>query len=336
MFSEILKIIPKLDGGAMNQMEQGLASRFGRVAKKFGNGLKNVLLGGGIVGAGLAIVDKLLNPLKETQEAIDRYLGRANDISVQAKQFGSTSGELRNLQAVAGAKGITAENLETLLIKYQTALAEAKADPTKQTSVRQYANDTNIVESFFGFIQELKKVNDPSKQVLVQQEVFGEKQIGRMSEFLNTEFSGLIKDLKLPKATELTGVIEKSSNLADLQQMMTERNKLKDDLIKGDIIKEYMVRSKDASDQRKAEQENKNIAGYADLKRLADASDLLQMRLEDLMRYLLKNAPVVADKVERYFTGEKLTQSQQRELVDGIKQIANSKFLRDAVKKGDK
>jgi hypothetical protein len=47
MFSEILKIIPKLDSKDLANMERTLGIRFARVAKKFGGGIMSVLKGGG-------------------------------------------------------------------------------------------------------------------------------------------------------------------------------------------------------------------------------------------------------------------------------------------------
>src|SRR4051812_42229231 len=101
MFTEILRIRPQLDNSDMNNMERTLTSRFGRVAKKFSAGLKAAV----ILGAGAALLEKVLNPLNETREAIDRTLNKSSDLTTSAKQFGSTPGELLRLQGLAGAKG---------------------------------------------------------------------------------------------------------------------------------------------------------------------------------------------------------------------------------------
>src|SRR5687767_8200002 len=108
MFSEILKIIPQLDSGDLAKLESSLSGRFTRIAKKFGKGLGSILTGGGIAGLALGLIDKLLNPLKDVQEAIDRSLKDSDDLVTNAKQFDTTAGKLAKLVALGKSTGLEA------------------------------------------------------------------------------------------------------------------------------------------------------------------------------------------------------------------------------------
>jgi hypothetical protein len=271
MFKEILQIIPRLAQGDLNNMERSLSKRFGNVAKKFGKGLLGALTGGGVAGIALGLIDKLLNPLKETQDAIDKVLKQGDDVVTNAKQFGTTAGKLFRLQALGKSTGLDAGSLNMLLEKFQTSVAEAKADPNKQTSVRNFVNEKDTAEAFFQFIQSLQKM-DKNQQVLVQQEVFGEKQILKMADFLQSDFFKQSKALGGPSAGELTPRLEKLAGLNDLKDTLEARRELNDTFRKGGIINEGMIRSQDEQAKQELARENSQIKSYQDLAAISIAS----------------------------------------------------------------
>lgn len=271
MFKEILQIIPKLSPSDLTNMERSLGSRFGKIAKKFGKGLLGALSGGGIAGIALGLVDKLLNPLKETQEAIDRVLKQGDDIVTNAKQFGTTAGKLFRLQQLAKSTGLDPQQLFVLLEKFQGTVAEAAADPNKPTSVRQFVGEKDQAEAFFNFIQSLQKMTK-TQQVLVQQEVFGEKQILKMADFLQTDFGAQTKLLGGPSAEKLTPGLEKLGNLNDLKDALEARRELNDVLKKSQSINEGMVRAQDTAAKLELDKENQRIKGYENLAAISDAS----------------------------------------------------------------
>jgi uncharacterized protein YidB (DUF937 family) len=271
MFKEILQIIPKLSPGDLNNMERSLTTRFGRIAKKFGKGLVASLTGGGLAGLALGLVDKLLNPLKETQDAIDRVLKQGDDLVTNAKQFGTTAGRLFRLQQLAASTGLDENSLDVLLTKFQTAVAEAVQDPTKVTSVRQFAGSKDIAEAFFQFIQSLQKMGK-NQQILVQQEVFGEKQILKMAEFLQTDFGKQAALVGGPSSAQLTPGLESLAAKSDLKDALTARRTLNDTLEKSRAITEAMVRSQDTQAKQDLKKENLQIKSYNDLAAISIAS----------------------------------------------------------------
>ena len=298
MFSEILKIIPKLETKDLSQMERTLNTRFARVAKKFGQGMVSVLKGGGVAGIVLGLIDKLLNPLKETQEAIERSLKASDDLVTNAKQFNTTAGKLAKLQAFGKSAGLDAENLSTLILKFQTAVAEAKADPNKKTSVRNFVGEKDTAEAFFQFIQALKEM-DSTQKLLVQQEVFGEKQILKMSDFLESDFKDISKYFSRVSTDKLTTDINKTGKLNDLADTLTAKRELEDFGSKARSISESMIRQRDQSERLLLDQENARIRSYNNLAAISDTTTKIMGLVEQGLSQLGKLINIVTPTINR-------------------------------------
>lgn len=279
MFSSIFKLIPKLSPADLQKMERNLQARFTKIAKKFGKGLATALAGGGIVGFALGAIDKLLNPLKEVQEAMDKIMGRGDDLVTNAKQFGTTAGKLAKLQAFGESTGLDAGSLDVLVNKFMGAVAEAQADPNKKSPVRAFVGEKDSAEAFFNFIQALQKM-DKNQQLLVQQEVFGEKQVLKMADFLQTDFSDLNKFFKGISSDKLTKDAEKLGRLNDLTQTLGAVRGLKDLSAKAGVINEGMVKSKDKAEGLLLEKENARIKSYQSLSEISIASAKVQALVE--------------------------------------------------------
>lgn len=284
MVSEILKIIPKLDGSALAKMERDLGSRLGRVAKKFGSQIGNLFKGGGIAGAALALIDKILNPLKEVQEAMDRTLSMSDDLATNAGQFNTTTGKLFKLTQLGKATGLGQDNLFQLMTKFQTAVAQAKANPNDDSvsSVRNFMDTEDTAEGFFQFIQSLQKM-DKSTQVRVQEQIFGEKQILKMADFLQSDFPKLFQKIGLDKVTteKLTTSIEKLANLNDLADTLTAQRETTDIIKKSGIITESMILAKNNAEKQALERENARIKGYENLQAITQTVDKIMTVLEE-------------------------------------------------------
>ena len=283
MLSAIMKIKPQLDNKDLKAMEKSLQSRFTRIAKGFGKGLGNVLKGGGLLGIGLGILDKVLNPLKETQEAIDRMLTSSDDIATNARAFDTTSGKLFKLIQLGQATGLDQDGLFTLIQKFQTAVAQAKADPNDASvsSVRNFVGQEDTAEGFFNFIQSVQRM-DKSSQLLVQKQVFGEKQILKMADFLQSDFSELAKEIGLDRvgSDKLGRAVDKGSSLKDLTDVLTARRNIVDIQAKAGVINEGMIRAKDKSERIALERENARISSYTDLATISQTTDKIMGLLD--------------------------------------------------------
>lgn len=299
MFSEILKIIPQLDNAALSKLEKALSSRFTKVAKKFGNAIGNVFKSGGAMGLILGLVDKLLNPLKEVQEALERTLKTSDDVVVNAKQFNTTSGKLFKLIQLAKANGLDQDGLFMLMTKFQTAVAEAKANPSQPSSVRNFTGEDTASE-FFAFIQALRGM-EKNQQLLVQQSVFGEKQILKMAEFLQTDMAAAMKEVGLDKAStgKITASLEKLSGLEGLAASLQARRETKDIISKGGVITENMIRSRDKSEQIALDKENKRLASYENLAAISQTVDKIFILIEEGLNQLGKFINFITPAINR-------------------------------------
>lgn len=285
MFTEILKVQPRIENNDANAMERSLNSRFSRVAKRFGQGLKTAVLGGGAVGLALGVISKLLNPLKETQETLEKVLHMGDDAVTNAKQFGTSAGNLLKLQAFGKSAGLDPDSLNTLLLKFQGAVAEAKQDPTKQTSVRNFTDNPDIAEAFFEFIQALQKM-DKTQQILVQQEVFGEKLILKTSDFLQSagDFGKLNdKFFRDISSQELTATATKTGGLNDLSDAMGARRDLLDFIEKGSKANEKMVEAINRSEEIQNKINTDRMTRFETIKNIDEKMQKANELLEKIM-----------------------------------------------------
>lgn len=284
MFSEILKIVPKMEDKDLKAMQNALQTRFTKLTKSFGKGLVSAIKGGGIAGIALGLIDKLLNPLKEVQEAIERTLATSDDLSTNAKQFNTSSGKLFKLVTLAKASGLDESNLYTLITKFQTAVAQAKANPNDPSvsAVRNFTGNSDTSEAFFGFIKQLQKM-DANSRVLIQQQIFGEKQILKMADFLMQDFGSLAKQSGVTgvSSSKLTRSIEKLGSMNDLKDTLAARRGLGDIQAKAGVINTDMIKNMDKSAQIELERENQKIKGYNDLAALSQTTATILFKIEE-------------------------------------------------------
>ncbi len=277
MFKEQMQVQPELEPASLSKLESTLNTRFNRVAKKFGGGLLTILKGGGILGAVGVIADKLLNPLKEVQEAIDKSLHTADDIQDQAERFNTTAGELAKLQAFGKSKGLQAEEVNNLIGKFQTAIAEATADPTKNHSVKNFIGNKDTGQAFLTFIQNLSQLakNNPNEAIRVQQEVFGEKQIGKASNFFQADFEALNQKFEsLGLTTEkLNEATKKTADLNQIVQSAGATRDLKDVVTKSGLITSDVINSLEKQKDIALERENAKLAEAEGLIKLQTTAD---------------------------------------------------------------
>lgn len=304
MFSEILKINPKLDNTDLNKMESQLSGRFGKIAKKFGSGLKTALSIGGIASIGLALIEKVLNPLKEIQDQIEKTLHRADDLKTNAEQFGTTSGNLFKLQTLAQAHDVAPDQLNLLIGKFQVAVAQALADPSKQTSVRNFAfQGADTAESFFQFIQAVNKL-PKEQQTLAQAEVFGEKQMFKAAEFFNEkDFTSLSRKIGLAPSETYTKKIDRAAELSYTDKILKANLAVKDLIQSADKISEKQVLGINVS-QGVAESRTRNrIDAFDKIKTVDDSINTITALLTDSllgiqdMSKALRDITAIANKI---------------------------------------
>jgi hypothetical protein len=239
VFTEFLRIRPRLTSGDANKMEQSLSRRFTKVAKTFSKSLKNAVKGS-VLGLGLAFLAELLNPLQELEERIKDILGKGGDLDDQADKFGTDAGTLGRLTNIAASQGVTPEKTLTMLDAFAKAVDTARKeieanrlDPGKEISaassaVRQFIDEPDRANSFFKFIQGLQdfgKTNGIDQRRQVEENVFGERLFGNSRKFLESDLSQLTRSVGGQDAKDMQSAITK---LADLNRLTIARGALAD------------------------------------------------------------------------------------------------------------
>lgn len=284
MFSSILKVIPKLDAATLRGMERTLQSKFTKLAKGFGKGLMSAIKGGGIAGLALGLVDKLLNPLKEVQEAIDASLKSSDDISTNAKHFRTSTGRLAKGIAIAESAGLDQDSFFTLLNKFQSAKDEAKEDPNKPSAVRNFADRKDTLEAFFDFMSGLKKM-EGSKRTVIENEVFGERNVLKLADLAEMDYAKQYTKLKLnTRSTDLaTKRIDKGAALNDLSDELAAVRKYDRSVRLPGMLNESMAYAKDRTDRLAEKREEQRIGSYHSLVALSNTSEKMMILLEGLV-----------------------------------------------------
>jgi hypothetical protein len=304
MFSEILKIIPRLSTPDLNKMDRTLSQRFGKIASKFGKGLTKAIAGGGLAGLALGLVERLLNPLKEVQATIDKIMGEGDDLVTNAEMYGTDPGKLKRLTLLGNATGLEDGEMFELLNKFQSAVAEAVADPKKESSVRNFVDIPDTVDAFYEWMQAVQKLPDMNARILAQNNVFGERKRGKAADFMQTDqellqfkLRGLPSSYELGKAANRTGAA--NDYAAELGAVRGGQNFVKT----SKLINSQMVEARDAQLRLEEERERTRIAKYDELMVVANMSAAALSRIEaEALRGLAVIVPKIksiADIVER-------------------------------------
>lgn len=291
MLTEVLKIQPKLDNNDMNQMERTLSARFGKIAKGFGRGLKMA----SVAALGAAVLDKLINPLQEVKAAIDRTLGKADDIVTNAKQFNTTTENLLKVRSLGNVRGLSNENVDLLLTKFQGAVAQAAANPNDpaNSAVVNYVGEKDTAVAFYNFITQLQKM-DKNQQVLIQQQVFGEKQVLKMAEFIqDIGFKESADSLKKVDFTKAAAAAEKLGGLNDKLTANRTVNDLNDLSGKARVINNGTIGNINRSEIANLNRENNRIGRSASMFTAEENIANLTDNVEKLLNMAVTELPVV-------------------------------------------
>lgn len=300
MLSEILKIKPQLDSSDLNKMERTLNSRFQRVAKRFGRGIVNVFKAGGGIGLVLGFINKFLNPLKETQEAIEKLLKSSDDISTNAKAFETSTGKLFKLIQLAKASGLDQDALFQNLSKFQVEVGKVRQDKNERLApvLGAFAGESDMVDAFLSFLTEIRKM-DGKDQAVIKAAVFGDRQSLKLNDFLQQDFISRLKETGLDKNTadEYGQGIEKLASLSDLKGALDVQRENRDILKKSQLITENMVRQQAAAAQIELDRENQRINSYKDLQAISQTTDRIMTLIEGGIQLIGKFINQITPKV---------------------------------------
>lgn len=307
MWREVLRIFPRLDAAATRIMENTLNRRFANVARRFGQGLQKVVRFTAL-GAGLAIVTRLLNPLQAMEERIRNMLGQAEDLNELADRFNTTPGQLRRLQAIGEALGVRPERLNELMSRYAEAIENARlelTDPNAQKSnatriLKEFVDEKDLAEGFFKFLQSLRAQGESSgieTRQRTEREIFGSVQHGAARRLIEADFASEFDRAGIPTAGRLNQAIEKMAALAELDNRRRAGREANELISTAGRMNEKMIEDIARAEQRRIERENQQLESFKDLKRASEGIDEIIAMFTELMKLLTRGVGMLGELV---------------------------------------
>jgi hypothetical protein len=192
---------------------------------------------------------------------------------------------------------VTNENIDLLLTKFQGAVAQAKQNPNdpNNSAVRNYIGENDTAKAFYNFILQLQKM-DKNQQVLVQQQVFGEKQILKMAEFLqDTGFQESAKSLEKVNFAKAAKGAESLAELNDRMAANRTVNELRDLTNKAAVIDRSTIANVNQSEINALRRENGRIGRSAQAFTAEERMAEIQDNVEKLTTELITQLPILMD-----------------------------------------
>lgn len=223
MLTETLRIKPQLDNAAAADMERRLSGRFTRIAKRFGGALRNIGRGT-VLGISVAVISRLLNPLKEVEERIKKLTESGMSISDQAEKFNTDAGTLMQMQAVGKALGFDPGDMTSLMSSFQEAVLQARkefANPDMEISdqsrvVSQFLEESDIAVGFRKFLDKLAATESAERE-RAERTLFGAKQTGAARRFIDSDMGEVSRRFGIPSAQVLNPAAKKGADLSSIQ-----------------------------------------------------------------------------------------------------------------------
>jgi hypothetical protein len=297
MFNEVLKITTKLDDKDTAKLEKNLNNRFGRVSKKFGAGLKNVMKGTFIFAA-LGLVTKLLDPLKEVEERIKRLIEGGSDIRDLAERFGTSTGKIATIQAVSESMGVTPEKLEELMDKYADAIEQGKKEieqgidvdeQSKTTKIlKDYLNDTDLAESFIGFLKAVSGTSGADRAT-IENEVFGGTQKGAARRFIESDFDEQRRKFGGASVDTLSKANDNLAARADQDRISDVKRRQRETIQASGMISPSIIQGLNAAADRKQAEDMKELSQTSSMLKAQAGIDTMVETLTSIMG-LMRNA----------------------------------------------
>ena len=289
LFNEILRLRPQLDRGQLNNMQRQLNTRFGNVAKKFGSGLKTAFMGfakGALIAGAVTAITRLLNPIREVDDAISNILDKADNIATRARQFGVEAGKYFKISQLAEASDLQQAQLDQMISRFQVELERSRE--TGKGALAGFTGESDVISAFYRFMQAAQRLSEDERAKLYS-DIFGERPSGRAAEFLMQDFQRLQKDLRLRPFTEYTSEINRLAALQDREAIYrTIRERDERFFGVGGQITHDMLRQRDVAERQEIRQTDLQAQLYEQFQKLNAATKEVTFSVQQGIGNVLK------------------------------------------------
>lgn len=308
MWTETVKFQPKLDPKGAQDMENNLNKRFNKVGTKFGGLLKKVLTGS-FIAAGLAIANRLLNPIEAAETKMKALIDSSQDATDLADKFNTSPGQIKKLQDVGMSLGIKPEAMNEMLSKFASAIDATRKDilqngaaTTEQSvALKNFANDKDIAESFFKFMRGLRSLGaegpltreqqaqrnlmpkgttNRDVQHEIEKSVFGDQIPARL---VNRDLGERVQQIYGPSAEQISKSVDKLTRLGDVYGLEQARQQSTDFVHAANVMSPDIVQLMAQREAREQSQLTDRIEAYKNMKEAVQGIDEIKVTLDKIL-----------------------------------------------------
>lgn len=288
MMSAILKVKPQIDQNDAKKMERSLFDRFKNVGKTVKKTLKDVV-SGGLLGFAVGLAQNMLSPIEAVEDKIKAMLDKAGEFKDMADDFNTSAGNMRQLELFGLMSGLKNENLKAMMTSFRSAIDETqermlRKEPLdeKQSIVKNFVGEKDIAEGFFKFVQSLRQIDGPRRE-LIERSLFGGVQYGGAKRFIDN--AGVIhgpQGYVNPRIGQFNKATDKLSDLGDRYNEGKFSQESREILNYGSNMNKGYIDKMLAYEARQKAKDQRQLKAYDDLAAAREAIDKLNGIMEKL------------------------------------------------------
>lgn len=234
-----LRVKPELSPADAKKAEQQLNSRFGKVAKQYGEemqkqntktaddfsgrmkGAFGKIKAGWALAAGAlaAVVGAVLsNPIDEADARLNEFLAKIDNINTRAQQWNVDPAKYYLATQVAATAGVKDGLLDTAFLRIADRLEMARSG--EDVTLRQFLDADDIVDASFRLFQTWANMN-PTERAASMGDILGTRQANMFAELVQTDWISRANEI-LSKAggysyKQIGGAVVKGGMLEEQQ-----------------------------------------------------------------------------------------------------------------------
>lgn len=234
-----LRVKPEISPADAKKAEQQLNSRFGKVAKQYGEEMQkqntktaddfSVRMKGAFgkikagwalaAGALAAVVGAVLsNPIDEADARLNEFLAKIDNINTRAQQWNVDPAKYYLATQVAATAGVKDGLLDTAFLRIADRLEMARSG--EDVTLRQFLDAEDIVDASFRLFQTWANMN-PTERAASMGDILGTRQANMFAELVQTDWISRANEI-LSKAggysyEQIGGAVVKGGMLEEQQ-----------------------------------------------------------------------------------------------------------------------
>lgn len=335
-----LRVKPEISPADAKKAEQQLNSRFGKVAKQYGeemqkqnsktaddfshrmNGAFGKIKKGWALAAGAlaAVVGAVLNnPIDEADARLNEFLAKIDNINTRAQQWNVDPAKYYLATQVAETAGAKNGLIDTAFLRIADRLEMARRG--EDETLKEFLDAEDIVDASYRLFQTWANMN-PTERAASMGDILGVRQANMFAELVQTDWAQRAKEImggysseQIRQAIVKSGALEERQAIGRSQLNVQELMRISSETSERTIESQHLL---EAIKQREALDDIKNYEKFAAseigrIELLANTVDKISDGVNEIAGYLaaefglLGKEAQAEQRVERRTTVEKVT-----------------------------